>query len=101
MGFNDHIDETPRPLNEFLTTLINLKRLDQPALGIAKLVREKGEDHLSPKQTFVFQRFVLGNYANLRCRFCDNDIPLNEAIFCLEDNEGYCGSCANVLSKYN
>ena len=99
MGWNDHIDPTKSERDEFLETLLKQDRLVDPACGVAKLVLSKGEDVLTEKQRFVYEKHVLGSFAKLTCKRCLNPIPLNEAICALEDNDGYCGYCADKMSR--
>lgn len=99
MGWNHDIDETTRETDEFLELLVNLGRLEGPALGIAKKVLAEGEGGLSGRQRHVYETEVLGDYADMECKRCMNPIPLNEAICAREDNGGYCAYCANAMSK--
>ena len=82
----------------FLQELINLEAVEGPALGITKLVIDKGEDALSEKQRFVFHRHVLEPNTVEACKFCECDIPWCEMSAAL-DNGGYCSWCTNLLSK--
>lgn len=100
INMSNHIDETTEEeRKEFLTTLLDAACLSETATGIAKLVLAKGEDVLTTRQRFVYEEHVLGGYSNLTCKRCFCPIPLNEAICAKDLNEGYCGSCANALSK--
>lgn len=99
MGWNDHIDEEKQALNEFLKERIRHGGMSNAAVGIAKLVKDKGSDSLSSKQNYIFEHEVLGRYANLRCRFCDSEIPIDEAIFAVEENKELCLHCSRVLDE--
>jgi hypothetical protein len=79
--------------------LLNLGRLDGAAKGVAAKVLKSGPEALSEKQRFVYEKYVLGDYANTTCKLCKHPIPLNEAICAKEDNDGYCSHCANMLAK--
>lgn len=94
MGWNDHIDEDD--FGEFLKEI--LPKLDGPALGITKLVIEKGLNILSEKQKWVFQKEVLDFYVTDACKRCSTDIPWSEMSEA-NDNGGYCGYCAHMMSK--
>lgn len=60
---------------------------------------KSGPDGLSEKQRFVYEKYVLGEYAKMTCKLCSDPIPLNESICAKEDNDGYCSHCANMLAK--
>jgi hypothetical protein len=85
-------------LSAFLQELISLQAVGGAALGITKLVMDRGEEALSDKQKFVFDRHVLEPNTVKACKFCDGDIPWCEMLAAL-DNGGYCSWCANLLSK--
>jgi hypothetical protein len=55
MGALKHMD-TDREYEDFLQEIVDGEHLEGAALGITKLVIDKGEDALSDKQRFVFNR---------------------------------------------
>jgi hypothetical protein len=71
---------------------------DSTALGITKLVIDKGIDSLSEKQAYVFETFVLKEYTKKECSRCSSEIPwseMYEAVF----EGGMCGYCNHILEK--
>ena len=55
---------------EFMQTLVDASRLEGAALGITKLVIDKGIESLSEKQKYVFQTQVIDGYTvNKRMRY--------------------------------
>ncbi|WP_231491329.1 hypothetical protein [Pedobacter sp. Leaf170] len=80
-------------LNDFLIELVQLNCLDNPALGITKLVISKGYKELSPKQQYVFKEGIDYHYTD-KCVRCDNDIPWSE-MSAAEDHE-MCSWCAKL-----
>jgi hypothetical protein len=47
----------------------------------------------------VFEKYVVAEYGDLKCKLCGEDIPINESIVALECNEGYCGRCGYKIEK--
>lgn len=82
----------PDPFTEFLRELVSLEDLENPAIGITKQVIEQGEDNLTPKQRFVFQRDVLDNYIQTECDLCGDEIPWEEMLFAILET-GVCSWC--------
>lgn len=101
MGCHDAQDMGGNDMNDFLEMLISLGRLEDNsvALGIAKLVLDKGEDILTEKQKAVFEKHVISPYLNKTCKLCQCEISLSEAIGAFEENDGYCSSCANMIER--
>lgn len=95
MGWNDHLDDDDG-FGDFLREI--LPELDDPAAGITKLVIDKGQDILSEKQNWVFQKNVLDLYVTKECKRCGIDIPWCE-MYGAHDNGGYCGYCAHMMAK--
>lgn len=83
---------------DFLQTVVDMEHLDGPALGITKLVIQKGEGALSLKQEHVFKRDVLDIYARDSCSRCENTIPWSE-MYEAYDNGGMCGYCFHMWKK--
>jgi hypothetical protein len=84
---------------EALNHLIEFE-LEGTALGVAKVVRDRGEDALSSKQQYVYDRYVKKVYLDISCERCDVPIPLCELIEAW-DNGGYCSWCAHQLAKWD
>ena len=89
MGVGDPVDDDR---NEFLQHLIDMRCLEQPALGITKLVIDKGEEALSEKQKFVFRRDVLDVFVTEDCSQCGSNVPWSE-MYDAYENGGTCGYC--------
>ncbi len=82
----------------FVQELIDRGCLDDPALGVAKLWVDKGEDELTEKQMYVLKEHVLGAYVTEHCTRCSQDIPWSEMLEAY-DNGGLCSLCAHKVSK--
>ena len=78
---------------EVLELPIESDELDGPAKGIARQVLEKGEDSLSEKQKYVFDRFVRAKWFRLECSRCHIPMPTNEVVYCLRSWDFRCGGC--------
>ena len=96
MGHNDHIIDDG--FTGFLQEVIDGEHLEGAALGITKLVIEKGSDKLSPKQRHVFQHQVLGEFTRDGCSRCEAEIPWSEMYAAL-DNGGLCNYCWHMSEK--
>ncbi|OQY32010.1 MAG: hypothetical protein B6241_12350 [Spirochaetaceae bacterium 4572_59] len=96
MGHNDRYDSEDRDKEEYLGSL--LERLDSKAQGITKLVIDKGEDALSPKQKYVFQREVVDQYIITECKLCKDSVAWCEMAFTIESG-GYCPHCDHLMNK--
>ena len=81
--------------NGFLQQLIDARFLEDPALGITKLVIDKGRDALSEKQEFIFQRHVIDEYVHEACDMCHQDIPWCEMFHAID--RGLCQACVSLL----
>ena len=81
----------------FVQDLINSQRLNDMEVGISKRMLDKGYDHLSEKQKYVFNKMIERNTIN-ECRRCGCDIPLSEMAEAL-DNGGYCNYCQYMKEK--
>jgi hypothetical protein len=81
---------------ESLQYLIEFE-LEDPACGIAKLVLDKGENVLSPKQKAVFDKHVRP-YFDIECSRCHADVPDCELIGAWE-NDNLCSWCLHQVSK--
>lgn len=51
--------------SSFLNAVLNQYEIKQPALGIAKLVLDRGEEVLTPRQAYVFEKYVLSEFTML------------------------------------
>ena len=83
----------------FLELLIENEDLNGDALGITKQVIAKGEDSLSPRQKFVFQRDVIRVFGR-PCEGCDCDIPWDEKYDAYHDRDGFCFDCYDGMTNY-
>ena len=82
---------------QFLQELIDGGYLEQPALGITALVKDKGRHQLTPKQDYVFQTKVIDEFVQEECPFCFTNLEWNEMVFVREN--GMCPYCVNKLEK--
>ena len=96
MGWNDRIDDD-EGYADFLQSLIDDSYLEGAAEGITKQVITKGEESLSDKQKYVFDKEVLGKYVK-ECTRCGINIPWSEMSAALE-NGGFCNYCEHMMSK--
>lgn len=96
MSSHDQFSED-KDFKYFLRELVNRECLESPALGITKLVIDKGLGVLSPKQLYVFNQYVLGNNTK-ECQRCSCDIPWSEMTHAL-DNGGLCNYCWHMTEK--
>lgn len=83
--------------NEFLQTLVDAGRLEGAALGITKLVIDKGIESLSEKQKYVFQTQVIDEYTVDECMRCGHAIPWSEMYLALDS--GMCSYCEHMHQK--
>ncbi len=84
--------------NDFLQQIIDMDHLEGAALGITKLVIEKGEDALSEKQKYVFQKQVLDEFTTSGCSRCGSDIPWSE-MYDAATEHGMCNYCWHMTQK--
>jgi hypothetical protein len=82
---------------DFLNQLINAKYLEGAALGITKLVIDKGREALSGKQEYVFQKDVIDRFVHERCKTCHDTIPWCEMFFAID--RGQCVGCDQRLKS--
>jgi len=94
MGWNDRISDDG--YQEFLREVLDTGELDKVAEGITRLVLDKGEESLSPKQQHVFQKYVMEVYATKECKRMACDIPWSEMLEA-HRNGGYCSWCAKMM----
>jgi hypothetical protein len=85
-------------MQDFVKELIDQNRLEGAALGIAKRFLDQGEESLSEKQKYVFQKNVIDEFVTKECTLCGLDIPWEEMNFAY-DNGGFCGYCAHLIDK--
>ena len=99
MGHNDITEEVESGYKEFLQTLIDMGHLEGSALGITKLVIDKGEDALSEKGHYVFKTEVLeGEYYQERCKQCSEKLEWSE-MYEAVTGRGLCGYCEYKSEK--
>ena len=84
--------------NEFLQAVVENGHLDGPALGISKLVLDRGQDVLSSAQARVFQTEVLDEFAQDDSRRCHAEIPWSEKYYAYH-NGGLCGYCEHMKGR--
>ncbi|MFC1503726.1 hypothetical protein ACFL53_05255, partial [Pseudomonadota bacterium] len=84
--------------SDFLGQLIDMEHLEGAALGITKLVIDKGEDALSTKQKFVFKKEVLDPYTVSECSRCASNIPWSE-MYDAATEHGLCNYCWHMTTK--
>jgi hypothetical protein len=80
---------------DFLQQLVDGGELEGAALGITKQVISNGEQSLSDKQSFIFQRDVIKKFAEDDCVRCGNEIPWSEKYFAIESG-GLCSWCSKM-----
>ena len=81
----------------FLQELIDNDDLDGAALGLTRQVIAEGEDGLTPRQKFVFNRDVVRRFVTQECQNgCD--IPWSEQYEALH-NDGFCFYCYDQMTK--
>ncbi len=84
--------------NDFLQQIIDMGHLEDPALGITKLVIDKGQGRLSEKQRHVFEKHVLGQFTVSECSRCGSNIPWSEMYDAATDH-GMCNYCWHMTNK--
>lgn len=97
MGYNDHMNDDGE-FSKFLQGVVDGEHLEGAALGITKLVIDKGSDALSSKQRFVFERDVIREFATNGCERCGEDIPWSE-MYAAIDNGKLCNYCWHMSEK--
>ncbi len=85
-------------LNDEALRFLVAYHLDGAAKGITSRVITHGLHGLSPKQLRVFKAEVVDEWLFRTCKCCQTSIEGNELI-CAWENDGYCGSCANMICK--
>lgn len=85
-------------LANFLQELVDGGHLSGAALGITKLVVDKGTDVLSPAQRSVFDGQVIGTHTTKSCSRCGCPIPWSEMYASL-DNGRLCNYCWHMTTK--
>lgn len=83
---------------DFLQEIIDMEALEGAALGITKIVIDKGREALSTKQDYVFQKQVLDEFTVDECKRCSCDIPWCE-MSSAYDNGGFCSYCNHMMNK--
>lgn len=80
--------------NSFLHEVIVGNHLEPTALGITKLVIDKGFESLTSKQKHVFLDAIHHHYYD-ECNRCSNDIPWSE-MYVAEISNGQCSWCVKL-----
>ncbi|HWB50958.1 MAG TPA: hypothetical protein VG651_17740 [Stellaceae bacterium] len=83
--------------DDVLQQLLDPGEIDGAAAGITKLVIDRGEAALSPRQKEVYQRYVLDRLIPNECKYCGSNIPWSEVMQARET--GNCGWCDHFLNK--
>lgn len=96
----DHMrEEEDKEFRTFLQQLVDTGDLrNSAAEGIAKLVIDKGEDVLSEKQRFVFDRDVVKAYTGT-CDECGQRVPWSQAYEYFH-SPGRCADCEARYEKF-
>ena len=90
------IEEDPDGAAAFARELFD--HLDQPALGVARQLADRGYDSLSDKQKWVLETQVFDLYGSEACERCANPIPWSEMNGAYH-NGGYCSWCQHMEEK--
>ena len=104
MGMNDRIsaanewDAEMEAKKAFLELLIENEDLNGDAHGITKQMIAKGEDSLTPRQRFVFQRDVLRVF-DRPCEGCDCHVPWDEKYDAYHERDGFCFYCYDGMTR--
>jgi hypothetical protein len=85
-------------VKEFLEELVKRDCLEAAALGITKKVIADGVESLSLKQRYVFDTYVIGEFATEKCESCQSPVLWSEMLEAY-DNGGYCAHCWNTRQK--
>jgi hypothetical protein len=83
---------------EALLFLIDFGWLSDAAVGITRLVMDKGLGYLSEKQLWVFKAEVIDRYFSGVCRCCQC-VPEAHELIGFWENDRYCSSCANRMAN--
>lgn len=84
---------------DYLRQLVENDDLKGPEAGITKLVIDKGEEELSPKQAYVFKTKVTDRFPQPRCEQCGELIPWAEAYEHVH-SPGRCASCEHSRNRF-
>ncbi|GFM89388.1 hypothetical protein PSCICO_47870 [Pseudomonas cichorii] len=91
-------DQARDEFDEFLSAVVDGDHLEGAALGISRLVLDKGREVLTPAQAHVFNTQVLDEFAQESCERCSAPIPWSEKYEAYH-NGGYCGYCAHMRGR--
>lgn len=83
---------------DFLQQVVDLGGLDDTAIGITKLVMDKGVECLSAKQKHVFETYVLDPFTVSSCQRCGSEIPWSE-MYDAATEHGLCNYCWHMSQK--
>jgi hypothetical protein len=84
--------------NDVLQLLIIDGHLDGPALGIAQLVIDRGEDCLSGKQHDVYNNYILPFFDQI-CKRCGCNIEPHDLYSTINERDQMCGVCRRASLK--
>jgi hypothetical protein len=96
MGWNDRIGDDG--YRAFLREVLDTGDLGGVAEGITRLVLDKGEHILSPKQQHALQRYVVEVHVTEECKRCGCPVPWSEMLEA-HTNGGYCSWCDKMMSN--
>ncbi|MGI2031404.1 hypothetical protein ACRQ1B_03325 [Rhizobium panacihumi] len=92
-------EQERKSLNGYLEQLLNGEEITGAAAGITKQVIADGEESLSQKQEFVFNRDVREPFLNLKCEQCGTSIPYDDAYEALHGDQ-LCSGCKHDKAKF-
>jgi hypothetical protein len=98
MDLQTRIVHEREAVKEFLEELIKRDCLEAAALGITKKVFVEGIESLSIRQRYVFDTYVIQEFATEKCEQCCSPVPWNE-MMAAYDNGGYCDYCWQMHDK--
>jgi hypothetical protein len=82
----------------FFQQLVDGHELEGIALGITKLVIDKGQQSLSPAQKRIFDTQVLAIFVTNECKRGGHDVPWSE-MYEAYSNGGYCSYCQHMKDE--
>jgi hypothetical protein len=92
-------NQPPIPKNEHadvIQHLIDAKKLEGPARGVALRVLSRGVESLSAKQRFIYKESVEHPYLYPECKRCGTILPASEVVAALKAADDLCANCRSV-----
>jgi hypothetical protein len=90
--------DDPDGFLSFLQELVDRKRLDPPASGIALQALDKGLESLSPRQQHALMVGV-DTFITKRCAHGGHRIPWSEMLAAYDYAHGKCAFCYQITTK--